>query len=321
MENGQNLPAVDSHVKIVIVDDHPNTANMLARAISRLGSHVEVFSATSGLEALQHIEDGAADILITDLMMPEMTGMELIEALNDQPSIAPAVSFLLTAHDSAGVREIAQRLNVKEVISKPVHPEWICQLISQTIFELKQSKPVNSEPDSQGTGHMDLGTESNPEDLHVSKLLWEVAKKFQSQADIKNQLLAVGKTESDSIVRGSAVQLRQALRNLVWSAIQNTPKGGTVILSSENKGDVVKIFIRDTGYGVPSANLPELLHDSEFIETIGFEDDNEIDQNMAVVKTIAKQHSGIVTVESEVGKGTCFTLSLPLYQNERIHSS
>jgi len=136
--------AGDSHVKILVVDDHPNTANMLARAISRLGSHVEVVSATSGNEALKHAENGAVDILITDMMMPEMTGMELIEMLNDQPSISPAVSFLLTAHDSLVVREIAQRLNVKQVISKPVHPEWICQLISQTIAELNQVEPDNS---------------------------------------------------------------------------------------------------------------------------------------------------------------------------------
>lgn len=144
------MPSTDnSRFKVLVVDDHPNTANMLARAISRIGSHVEGIPATSGYEALQHFENNPVDILITDMMMPEMTGVELIEMLNDQPSITPAVSFLLTAHDSAGLRVVAQRLNVKQVISKPVHPEWICQLVSQTIDELKQSKSVNSEPDSQ----------------------------------------------------------------------------------------------------------------------------------------------------------------------------
>ena len=144
------MPPTDNlRFKVLVVDDHPNAANMLARAISRIGSHVVVAPATSGYEALQHFESNTVDILITDMMMPEMTGVELIEILNDQPSISPAVSFLLTAHDSAGLREIAHRLNVRQVISKPVHTEWICQLISQTIDELKQSKSVNSEPDLQ----------------------------------------------------------------------------------------------------------------------------------------------------------------------------
>lgn len=137
-------PTDNSRFKVLVVDDHPNAANMLARAISRIGSHVEGIPATSGHEALQHFESNPVDILITDMMMPEMTGVELIEILNDQPSISPAVSFLLTAHDSTGLREIAQRLSVRQVISKPVNPERICQLISQTINELEQVEPGNS---------------------------------------------------------------------------------------------------------------------------------------------------------------------------------
>ncbi len=289
----ENRHSLDSHFKVLVVDDHPNTAHMLARAISRLGTHVEVVSATSGIEALQYVEDGAADILITDMMMPEMTGMELIEKLNDNPSLSPAVTFLLTAHDSAGVREIARRLNVKEVIAKPAHPEQICQLISQTISGLKQSKGVYADPTIKAKSK-DQNSEARHEELNVNHLLWEVAKKFQSQADIKDQLLVVGKTEPDLKVHGNAAQLRQALRTLVWSAINNTPKGGSVILSSENGSDMVRISVRDTGYG----NNGQL--------------DNDINDDLETVKVIANEHGGDVIVESEVGKGTCFVMTLPI---------
>ena len=298
----ENRYSLDSHFKVLVVDDHPNTAHMLARAISRLGPHVEVISATSGIEAIQHMEDGTADILITDMMMPEMTGMELIEKLNDRLSLTPAVAFLLTAHDSAGVREIAHRLNIKEVISKPAHPEQICELVSQTINELKQSKADDVRPVPQDA-EKGLNTDAKHEELNINQLLWEVAKKFQSQADIKNQLLVVGKTESDLKVRGNAAQLRQALRSLVWSAINNTPKGGTVLLSSENGSDMVKILVRDTGYGDTAIT------------------DHEIgEQDLEGVKTIAEEHNGTVTVESESGKGTCFVMSLPVLPKKNIVS-
>ena len=145
MEIRQKLFTGDSRFKILVVDDHPNTAHMLARALSRLGPHVEVASATSGLEALQRVEAEPVDILITDLMMPEMNGVELIETLNNNPSLSPAVTFLLTAYDSAVVRVSASRLNVKEVITKPVHPEWLCQVITQAMDELKQSKTASPE--------------------------------------------------------------------------------------------------------------------------------------------------------------------------------
>jgi len=148
MENGQDLSIAESRVKVLIVDDHPNTATMLARAISRLGPNVDAIAATSGHEAIKHAEEKAADILITDMMMPEMTGLKLIETLIEK-SLSPAVSFLLTAHDSEELRETALQTNVKQVISKPASPELVCEIVQQTMDELKRSKEEKTEADSQ----------------------------------------------------------------------------------------------------------------------------------------------------------------------------
>jgi len=148
VENGKNLSVTGSRVKVLIVDDHPNTATMLARAISRLSPNVDAIAATSGDEAIRHAEEKAADILITDMMMPEMTGLKLIETLSEK-SLSPAVSFLLTAHDSDELREIALQTNVKQVISKPASPELVCEIVQQTMDELKRSIVENTEADSQ----------------------------------------------------------------------------------------------------------------------------------------------------------------------------
>src|SRR5215510_5088292 len=136
----------DSPVKILIVDDHPNTATMLARAIAQIGSRVQVVSATSGNEALEKIKDGAADILITDMIMPEMTGLELIERLQNHPVGRPTFAFLMTAYDVPGLKVTAGRLKVKQVIIKPVHPERICKIVTEAIDELHQAKPAHKEP-------------------------------------------------------------------------------------------------------------------------------------------------------------------------------
>jgi len=83
-------PQVTNSAKILVVDDHPNTANMLARGISQLGPRVEVVSATSGPEALEKVAGGAVDVLITDMIMPGMTGLELIEKMQKHPGGRPA---------------------------------------------------------------------------------------------------------------------------------------------------------------------------------------------------------------------------------------
>jgi len=147
--NKLTLPPGSSPVKVLVVDDHPNTATTLARAIAQLGAGVNVISATSGSEALAQVKDGAADILITDMIMPEMTGLELIEKLHNHPSGRPAFSFLMTAYDVPGLKVTARRLKVKEVIVKPVQPERICQIIVQAINELHQLQPDAIERASQ----------------------------------------------------------------------------------------------------------------------------------------------------------------------------
>ncbi|HKY53781.1 MAG TPA: response regulator, partial [Anaerolineales bacterium] len=135
-----------SPVKILVVDDHPNTATTLARALSQLGPKVEVKSATNGHEAIEHVNDGATDILITDMIMPGMTGLELIEKLQRHPAGRPTFSFLVTAYDVPGLKVTARRLQVKDVIVKPVHPERICQIINEAIEEMDHSRSPRNDP-------------------------------------------------------------------------------------------------------------------------------------------------------------------------------
>ncbi|HNA87755.1 MAG TPA: response regulator [Anaerolineales bacterium] len=126
-------------VRILVVDDHPNTATTLARALAQLGPAVDVISAMSGLDALEKVKSKGVDILFTDMIMPEMTGLELIEKLQNHPGGKPAFTYLITAYDVPGLKVTAQRLKVNEVIIKPVRPERICQIATNAIDEMKLS--------------------------------------------------------------------------------------------------------------------------------------------------------------------------------------
>jgi len=134
----ESSPTTDQ-IRILIVDDHPSTAVTLARALGQLGSVAEVVSATNGREALEKVKDKGVDILITDMIMPEMTGLELIEKLRDHPGGKPARTYLVTAYDVPGLKVTASRLKVNEVLIKPIRPERIYQIISRDMEEMKQS--------------------------------------------------------------------------------------------------------------------------------------------------------------------------------------
>ncbi|MBK7449945.1 MAG: response regulator [Anaerolineales bacterium] len=135
-----NTPASPQElVRILVVDDHPNTATTLARALAQIGPTVDVVSAVSGMDALAKVKDMGVDILFTDMIMPEMTGLELIEKLQNHPDGKPSYSYLITAYDVPGLKVTAQRLKVNDVIIKPVRPERICQIATNAIDEMKHA--------------------------------------------------------------------------------------------------------------------------------------------------------------------------------------
>ncbi|MCB9135627.1 MAG: response regulator [Anaerolineales bacterium] len=120
--------------RILIVDDHPNTASMLARALEKANFRhsVEVLTACSGDEALTVGKKGPIDVLITDFMMPGMSGLNLIEALKTNGK-QPGYTILVTAYDTPGLDEVAKRLKVDRYLVKPVRPETIQAIVAQHI--------------------------------------------------------------------------------------------------------------------------------------------------------------------------------------------
>jgi diguanylate cyclase (GGDEF)-like protein/PAS domain S-box-containing protein len=133
------LSSDNSRVRVLVVDDHAGTATTLARAIARLGPRVEVIPATSGQEALERVKHRAADIVFTDLIMPEMTGLELIEKLREHPTGGPAFLYLITAYDVPGLMATARRLNVQQIFNKPINPERICETVAESLHRIHQT--------------------------------------------------------------------------------------------------------------------------------------------------------------------------------------
>ena len=133
--------------RVLIVDDHPNTAEMLARVIRKLEAPVEVLTANSGEDALQQLGDGVADILITDFMMPGMSGLELIETL--QEGRKPAHTILMTAYDTPGLSITIRRMDIQDYLVKPVDPERIRDIVSNAIKEILPYRMIASNAQRQ----------------------------------------------------------------------------------------------------------------------------------------------------------------------------
>ncbi len=132
--------APEGQARILIVDDHPNTGSMLARILNGVYPGVEILTAFNGREALTLVGEGI-DVLIVDYLMPDMTGLELIEQLRVLPVRQPIRTILITAHHSAELVALSRLAHVDDYLVKPVYPKQIRGLVEGTLHGLH---PVSS---------------------------------------------------------------------------------------------------------------------------------------------------------------------------------
>ncbi len=127
----------------------------------------------------------------------------------------------------------------------------------------------------------------------------------------KDRASALEQATHGSQVSGDALQLLQALRNLVGNALKYTPENGSITIGLDQKDGRSLIKIRDTGYGIPAASLPFIFNRFYRVRNNGHSEVEGNGLGLAIVKSIIEQHHGEVTVESEPDLGSCFTVSLP----------
>ncbi len=142
------LEAIEK-ARVLIVDDHPNVARTLARALEKahFATPVEILTAQNGPEALEANRDRSIDILITDLLMPGMSGLNLIETLNEQGT-RPGYIVLITAYDAPDLGETVQGLHVDKYLAKPVRPETLQAIVGRLLDGISPAAHSRAEVDS-----------------------------------------------------------------------------------------------------------------------------------------------------------------------------
>ena len=109
-------------------------------------------------------------------------------------------------------------------------------------------------------------------------------------------------------MQGDPDRLKQLLINLVTNAIKHTPSGGCVTLSLFREPDWVRIVVADTGRGIAPNALPHIF---ERFYQANDANHRGTGLGLSIAQWIAQAHGGEITVASELGKGSEFTLWLP----------
>jgi signal transduction histidine kinase len=97
--------------------------------------------------------------------------------------------------------------------------------------------------------------------------------------------------------------------NLLGNAIKYTPAGGRVVARLAVEAGLVKFTVEDTGVGISPDHLPHIF--DRFYRVPSADPEKGLGLGLSFVSWIVKAHGGVVSVESELHKGTRFTVSLP----------
>jgi signal transduction histidine kinase len=120
-------------------------------------------------------------------------------------------------------------------------------------------------------------------------------------------------------VPADAGKLTQMLFNLVSNALKFTPAGGCVTVGARRLAGAVEISVSDTGIGIAEADREHLFDEFPQLDSTIARQQHGTGLRLALTKRFVELHGGTISVASEVGKGSVFTLTLPLNRERRQH--
>jgi heavy metal sensor kinase len=128
----------------------------------------------------------------------------------------------------------------------------------------------------------------------------------------KQKKLAIGFEEIEQMyIKGDSNLLKRLLANLLSNALQYTPPGGEVTVSLHQKTNYAVLTVTDTGIGIPEDALPYIFDRFYRVDPSRSHETGGSGLGLAVVQKIVEVHGGKISVQSTVGKGTTFRVSLP----------
>lgn len=147
----------------------------------------------------------------------------------------------------------------------------------------------------------------------VNRLILELIDSYQEEAKSKRITIRANVHQtSDLVIDGDVEKLSIAVSNLLKNAIMFTNEGGHVFVQVEQVPGYVKISVIDDGIGIPAADLSRIFERFYQVESHLTRKHGGMGLGLAVSKVMVEMHGGRIWAESEEGKGSTFTILLPL---------
>jgi PAS domain S-box-containing protein len=149
------------------------------------------------------------------------------------------------------------------------------------------------------------------EPLAIDKIIRDVVTNFKTLLEEKAHELELELADNLPILIGDRDRISQVLTNLLGNAIKYTPNGGQIKIEAKIDNQFVKVSVSDTGIGIAKEDQAKLFQKFYRVDSSFTREHSGTGLGLAIAKTIIEHHGGSISVESELGKGSTFSFTLP----------
>lgn len=160
-------------------------------------------------------------------------------------------------------------------------------------------------------GRIEAGLDKEMETYHLTPLIRDTVEGMRPMCEAKKLKLELRLAPHLPPNRGNPPRLQQIINNLVDNAIKYTPEEGTVIIEARQEDDQIVMRVSDTGIGIPLPDQPYIFDKFYRAESV-VDTHHGTGLGLSIVKSVVERHKGRIWVDSVPGRGSTFTVVLPI---------
>ena len=150
--------------------------------------------------------------------------------------------------------------------------------------------------------------------LSASQLVQSCVETTQRVANEKHLRFSINLPQCLPDVAADRRRIAEVLQNLLDNAIQYTPSGGEIVVSASAGGQEVTFTVSDTGIGIPQVDQPRIFERFYRVDVARSREVGGTGLGLSIAKHLVEAHGGRIWVESEVGRGSQFHFTVPVFQ-------
>ena len=274
----------------------------ISRDFERGGKNLQVFFVLTGFRRNQDYQSNIIAVFhdITELQKLEMNRREFVANVSHElkTPLTTVKSYAETILESDNLPKETENNFLQVIVSEA---DRMNRLVYDLLL-LSKLNYSNREPENEAV------------DLKV--LIADILRRMRLATEEKKQTVSVSIPDSVPCVSGSRDKLDQVFLNIISNAVKYTGEGGHISIFAGEMYGYVFVKIRDTGMGIPEEDLPYIFDRFYRVDKARSRAAGGTGLGLAIAKEIAEAHGGKISVTSTLGKGTEFTVNLPVRKED-----